>query len=290
MEKINVFISHSGLDKWVAKQISSNIRRRGANAFLDTDEIEVGSNFGKIIFNFLNKANELLVLFTPWAIESPYVWFELGGAWSRPQQIRISVVLHGVSPRDFLAQPDIPSFLKSSLFIELNNIGIYFKQLCKRISEFRDFPPKTLSMSEHNGVNRRKTKYDVFLLSSPENEKWNTDFVLNLREKGITAWRNPTSIIPGDEFELDAQEVTALKESQYMIVAIDEYSRFKPRTYFDLGVAYADNKPIIIVINDLGIGSTIPDLLLTMNPWKEKSSKRAAYRVFESIKSRARRP
>jgi hypothetical protein len=31
----------------------------------------------------LDKADELVVLMSPWALERPYVWAELGAAWTR---------------------------------------------------------------------------------------------------------------------------------------------------------------------------------------------------------------
>ena len=66
-----VFVSHSGTDTWVAKQIAREIHACGAEPFLDEDQIEVGADFEEQILDFLNKAHELLVLLTPWALERP---------------------------------------------------------------------------------------------------------------------------------------------------------------------------------------------------------------------------
>lgn len=75
-----VFISHSSRDTWVAKQIAREISACGASAFLDEADVEVGDDFEERILEFLEKANELLVLLTPWALDRPYVWAELGAA------------------------------------------------------------------------------------------------------------------------------------------------------------------------------------------------------------------
>jgi hypothetical protein len=91
-----VFLSHSAKDTWVAKQIAREISECGATPFLDEAEIEVGSDFEEDILGFLEKAHELVVLLTPWALERPYVWAELGAAWGR--RIPIIVLLHGLTP------------------------------------------------------------------------------------------------------------------------------------------------------------------------------------------------
>jgi len=73
-----VFVSHSGPDTWVAKQIAREISACGATPFLDEAHIEVGADFEEDILAFLEKAHELVVLLTPWALERPYVWAEIG--------------------------------------------------------------------------------------------------------------------------------------------------------------------------------------------------------------------
>jgi hypothetical protein len=74
-----VFISHSSKDRWVAKQIAAHISKCGARPFPDEADIEVGDDFEKEILESLEKADELVVLMTPWALERPHVWAELGG-------------------------------------------------------------------------------------------------------------------------------------------------------------------------------------------------------------------
>ncbi len=127
-----VFISHSGEDTWVARQIAREISLRGAQPFLDEADVDIGAEFEEDIREFLDKADELLVLFTPWAAERPYVWAEIGAAWIR--RIPIIVVLHGLTRRQFQAQENTPVFLKKRDIILLNDIDQYFEQLGTRVS------------------------------------------------------------------------------------------------------------------------------------------------------------
>lgn len=132
-KKLNIiFISHSGEDTWVARQIAKGIESYGAKPFLDEADIDVGAEFEEDIREFLDKADELLVLVTPWSLERPYVWAEIGAAWIR--RIPIIVVLHGLSVSEFQALPNAPVFLKRRDMIRLNDIDQYFEQLAKRIS------------------------------------------------------------------------------------------------------------------------------------------------------------
>jgi hypothetical protein len=107
-----VFISHSGEDTWVARQIAREVSARGATPFLDEANVDVGSEFEEDIRDFLDKADELVVLFTPWALGRPYVWAEIGAAWIR--RIPIIVVLHGLTATDFQAQPSAPCSSRSA--------------------------------------------------------------------------------------------------------------------------------------------------------------------------------
>ena len=125
-----VFVSHSSKDTWVAKQIAAHISQCGARPFLDEADIEVGEDFEEEILEFLEKADELVVLMTPWALERPYVWAELGVAWSR--RIPIIILLQGMTPGEFQSKPGIPVFLKKRDIIDLNGVDTYFSGLRKR--------------------------------------------------------------------------------------------------------------------------------------------------------------
>ena len=127
-----IFISHSSKDTWVAKQIAREIIACGASAFLDEADVEVGDDFEERILEFLEKANELLVLLTPWALDRPYVWAELGAAWAR--RIPIVGVLQGLSAAELQSRESIPIFLKKRDLIDINDIDRYFVGLATRVS------------------------------------------------------------------------------------------------------------------------------------------------------------
>lgn len=126
-----VFVSHSGEDMWVAKQIAREIEACGAKPFLDEAEIDAGADFEEDIRQFLEDAHELVVLLTPWALERPYVWIELGAAWGR--RITIVALLHGITPAELQNRPGVPVLLKKRDLLRLNDIETYLKQLRARV-------------------------------------------------------------------------------------------------------------------------------------------------------------
>ena len=130
-----VFVSHSSIDTWVAKQIAKGIEEAGASTFLDESNVNVGEDFEEKILSALNDATELLVLLTPWSLTRRYVWAEIGAAWGR--RIQIVGVLHGLTPEDLQSDPSVPTFLKRRDLIQLNDIETYFGQLAERINSVR---------------------------------------------------------------------------------------------------------------------------------------------------------
>ena len=128
-----VFVSHAGEDAWVARQIAREIEAQGARAFLDEADVDVGAEFDEDIRRFLDEADELVVLFTPWSLERPFVWTEIGAAWIR--RIPIVIVLHGLTIAAFQSRPTAPVFLKKRDIIVLNEIDSYFSQLRERVAK-----------------------------------------------------------------------------------------------------------------------------------------------------------
>jgi hypothetical protein len=127
-----VFVSHSGEDTWVARQIAREIGQCGARAILDEADIGIGSDTDDELRNYLNDADELLVLLTPWALERPYIWVEVGVVWSK--RMPFVVVLHGISRQELLSRPEVPTFVKAKNVVRLNDIDTYFHQLKQRAS------------------------------------------------------------------------------------------------------------------------------------------------------------
>lgn len=119
------------MDTWVAKQIARKISNCGATPFLDEADINVGSDFEEDILAFLERAHELVGLLTPWALDRPYVWAELGAAWGR--RIPIVALLHGITPAELQSRPGVPIFLKKRNLLPLNEIETYLQQLRERV-------------------------------------------------------------------------------------------------------------------------------------------------------------
>jgi hypothetical protein len=128
-----VFVSHSGQDTWIAKQIAREIEARGATPFLDEAQVDAGADFEEDILNFLERAHELVVLLTPWALERPYVWAEIGAAWGR--RIPIVALLLGITASELQSRPGIPVLVKKRDLLQLNEVGVYLDQLSGRVRQ-----------------------------------------------------------------------------------------------------------------------------------------------------------
>lgn len=130
-ESYLVFISHSSQDTWVARQISREVSSAGAQPFLDEAEIDLGADFEEEILHVLENADELVVLLTPWALERPYVWAEIGAAWGR--RLPIVGLLHGIEASELQVKPGIPVLLKRRSLLDLNDIDAYLTALSERV-------------------------------------------------------------------------------------------------------------------------------------------------------------
>ena len=130
-----IFISHGGGDTWVARRIAERVEQCGATTFLDDADIAVGDDFEERILQALDSARELIVLLTPWSLERPYIWAEIGAAWLK--HIPIVGVLHGMSPQQLHTQAKIPLLLKKRDLININDLDVYFTELRERIASYR---------------------------------------------------------------------------------------------------------------------------------------------------------
>lgn len=116
----------------MAKQIAREVAACGAKPFLDEAEIDVGVDFEEEILSFLERADELLVLLTPWALDLLYIWAEIGAAWGR--RIPIVALLHGITAAELQSKPGIPVLLKRRDLVDLNDLDDYLRQLKQRAS------------------------------------------------------------------------------------------------------------------------------------------------------------
>ena len=128
-----VFISHASRDKWVAGQIQKEVMATGADCFLDSHAIETGDPVDEKLKVALHDASELLVLLTPAALERPYVWIEIGVAWSQGK--RIVGILHGMTTSELAARDGTPAFLTDILLRDINELDEYLEELKRRIAD-----------------------------------------------------------------------------------------------------------------------------------------------------------
>jgi hypothetical protein len=133
LQDYRVFISHSSVDTWVARQIARHIEECGALTFLDEADVEYGDDFEERILTAARQSQELLVLLTPWSVTRPYIWLEIGAVWGFGG--RIIGLLHGLTPSELVAQDGTPALLKRIDLVELNQIDSYFEQLRRRVQQ-----------------------------------------------------------------------------------------------------------------------------------------------------------
>jgi hypothetical protein len=130
-----VFISHSSLDTWVARQIARAVEEQGATYFLDEAAMEYGDDFEDKILAAVRASQELLVLLTPWAVKRPYIWLEIGAVWGQGQ--RIVGVLYGLGVKELMTDEGTPALLKRITLVEINKLDEYFDQLAARVKKAR---------------------------------------------------------------------------------------------------------------------------------------------------------
>ncbi len=130
-----VFISHSSIDTWVARQLARYVEGCGATTFLDEADVEYGDDFEERILAAARASQELLVLLTPWAIKRPYIWLEIGAVWGQGK--RIVGVLHGLTASELVTQDGTPALLKRIDLVEINKVDNYFDQLRRRVERMR---------------------------------------------------------------------------------------------------------------------------------------------------------
>ena len=106
----------------------------GANTFLDAHDLFVGDIIQESIFDeHMPQSQEILVLMTPSAFKSKYVFMEIGAA--RVQKMRISVILYGVGEDEVQTEIKFPDVISTRNFLEINQMDDYLRQLKQRLYE-----------------------------------------------------------------------------------------------------------------------------------------------------------
>ena len=126
-----VFISHSGKDRWIAKQMANLIEEKGqeynVKTFLDEKDIEGGDSISESIRENIEKCDEFLVHLSRYSIKSEWVLIEIGAAWGHRKRI-IAII-------DKVAPEEMPDIIISYKAIDLNRFEEYLEQLINRAKE-----------------------------------------------------------------------------------------------------------------------------------------------------------
>jgi TIR domain len=128
-----VFVSHAARDRWIAERMAEELRARGARPFLDVYDIEKGDNIPEAIRKELNRADELVGLFTS-SSQRAWVWAEIAVVWGRGK--RVVAVMHNVTLQDLDATTGRGP-LGDSNTVDLNEFDTYLRQVGRRIGARR---------------------------------------------------------------------------------------------------------------------------------------------------------
>ncbi len=122
----NVFVSHSSRDKWVAGRIAEKIKAAGAGYWLDTRDLPGGGDIRAEISKGVNDCQEVLILFSPYSKDSPWVSFEIGAASAKRRYL--TPILNNVQHTDI-------ALIQGIKAIELNDFDQYLSELKKRAAK-----------------------------------------------------------------------------------------------------------------------------------------------------------
>lgn len=121
-----VFISHSSRDKWVAERMAEKIAAAGADYWLDTRDLPGGGDIRAEISKGVNDCQEVLILFSPYSKDSPWVSFEIGAASVKRRYL--TPILNNVQYTDI-------ALIQGIKAIELNDFDQYLGELKKRAAK-----------------------------------------------------------------------------------------------------------------------------------------------------------
>lgn len=119
-----VFVSHASADKWIAKAICAELKKRGVGSFRDDRDIAGGDDIPETLVREIVKSKELVVVLTPNSIQRPWVMLEVGAAWGRRRRI-IAILCH-------VNTDPIPAIIKSKKAYALNDLDQYLSEVAGR--------------------------------------------------------------------------------------------------------------------------------------------------------------
>jgi hypothetical protein len=95
-----IFISYIHEDEGVAQALRRLLeaKLRNVDVFVASDELRLGHEWLSKIRAALKSARVILALFSPAAIQRPWVNFEAGGAWFSDDKTLVPICIGGLSP------------------------------------------------------------------------------------------------------------------------------------------------------------------------------------------------
>lgn len=121
-----VFISHSSRDKWVAERLAEKVTEAGADYWLDTRDLPGGGDIREEIDQGIQRCQEVIILFSPNSLDSPWIGFEIGVAYTLRKHL--TPILNNVNYTDVL-------LIQGTNAIELNDFNQYLTELKNRMRE-----------------------------------------------------------------------------------------------------------------------------------------------------------
>ena len=119
-----VFISHSSSEKWIARQISKEIKALGAETWLDEKDIKGGDVWPDKIMQGIDACQEGLVLVSAKSVMSWWVAYEIGAL--RGQRKIVTPILNDVDVKTMGSIKDVQA-------IDLNEFEKFLEQLKERL-------------------------------------------------------------------------------------------------------------------------------------------------------------
>lgn len=122
-----VFISHSSRDKWIAERMAEEVEAAGADYWLDARDLPGGGDIQEEIYQAIQECQELVILFSPNSLDSLWIGFEVGVAYSL--QKHLTPILNNVKYSDVTVIQRVKA-------IELNDFNQYLAELKNRIAAY----------------------------------------------------------------------------------------------------------------------------------------------------------
>jgi hypothetical protein len=119
----DIFVSYSSKDKTDFENLVDRLRSAGISFYHDTD-LKTGDIVGDEIRNFIERAREFCILFTPNVIDSKWVTKELTAAWALKK--RRTAIVHGMQIKD------LPEELKDIHHVTFADIDKYLLEIAER--------------------------------------------------------------------------------------------------------------------------------------------------------------